>query len=170
MIMRAFVVVAGLAGAVAASQIPELMQQYRQRLGGAVDELRRVVEDFDADVAGEGLTRKNALERYHVSRDTFFNRRGVSMTRTLERFDRIAAHRTALIDATAIERPVLFWRYRDPELFDGTVGDFRPAIPTTAEGAVYAFGGFFAGAALMALLLGLLRWVGRLFRRPEPVS
>lgn len=166
MILRTLVVVAGLAGAVAASQIPELMQQYRQRLGGAVEELLRVVEDFDIDAAGEGLTRSTALERYRDSPDLFLNRRGVSMDRALARFERIVTHRTALLDASAFERPVLFWRYHDPALLRGTLAEFRPAIPTTAEGAVYAFGGFVTGAALMALLLALLRRAARLFRRP----
>ena len=170
MIMRALVVVSGLVGAVAASQIPELMQQYRQRLGGAVEELARVVADFDLDAAREDLTRDQALERYITSGDRFFNRRGVSMQRTLARFDRITAHRAALLDADAFERPVLFWTYNDPVLLDGTVGEFRPAIPTTAEGAVYASGGFVLGAVLMALLLGILRRIGRLFRRPARVS
>ena len=41
----------GLAGALTLSQAPEFAQQYRQRLGGALDELRRVVADFDADAA-----------------------------------------------------------------------------------------------------------------------
>ena len=170
MIMRALVVVSGLVGAVAASQIPELMQQYRQRLGGAVEELTRVVADFDSDAAREDLTRDQALERYITSGDRFFNRRGVSMQRTLARFDRITAHHAALLDASAVERPALFWTYSDPVLLDGTVEEFRPAVPTTAEGAVYAFGGFVLGAALMALLLGILRRIGRLFRRSARIS
>ena len=32
------------------SQTPEFAQQYRQRLGGAVDELQRIVLQFDDDV------------------------------------------------------------------------------------------------------------------------
>ena len=156
MLLRALVVVAGLAGAVAASQVPELMQQYRQRLGGAVGELVRVIEDFDADAAGEGLTRQEALARYAASPDSFLRRRGVSMERTLARFERIVEVRRLLLDANALERPVLLATYRDREVLRETVDDFRPAVPATAEGAVYAFLGFAAGASVMALLLALL--------------
>ncbi|MFL4990854.1 MAG: DUF2937 family protein, partial [Microvirga sp.] len=37
----------GLLGGVVASQGPEFGQQYRQRLGGAVDELRQVISRFE---------------------------------------------------------------------------------------------------------------------------
>lgn len=167
MIRRALIVVAGLAGAVTTSQAPELMQQYKQRLGGAAQELMRVVEDFDADAASEGLSRAEALERYDVSSETFFNKRGISMDRTLVRFERITAHRQELADATAFERPLLFWKYRDSELFEGTLADYRPAVPTTAEGAVYAFIGCVLGSVAMALLLGGLGRVWSWSRRPR---
>ena len=46
---RLAVGIAAAAGALTASQLPEFAQQYRQRLGGALEELRQVVADFDAD-------------------------------------------------------------------------------------------------------------------------
>ena len=33
-----------------ASQVPEFMQQYSQRLGGAVDELGRIVQHFEEEL------------------------------------------------------------------------------------------------------------------------
>ncbi len=163
MIVRVLVLTAALGGAVATSQIPEFMQQYRQRLGGAVDELRRVVEDFDADVASEGLTRDLALDRYGASADPFIHKRGTSMTRTLVRFDRISDHRQALIDSTAFERPALLMQYGDRELVAGTLAEYRPAVPTTPEGAVYAAFGFLLGGGMMRMVLAAIgmgrRWL-----------
>ncbi|MEM9851772.1 MAG: DUF2937 family protein, partial [Pseudomonadota bacterium] len=46
----------GCAMLCATSQFPEFSQQYVQRLGGAVDELRRVAADFDASARAAGLT------------------------------------------------------------------------------------------------------------------
>ncbi|MBR7518809.1 DUF2937 family protein, partial [Mycobacterium tuberculosis] len=37
------------------SQAPEFAQQYRQRLGGAVDELQTIIARFSADAARLGL-------------------------------------------------------------------------------------------------------------------
>jgi hypothetical protein len=41
----AIAVLAGLIG----SQGPEFAQQYRQRLGGALEELHRIIAEFDAE-------------------------------------------------------------------------------------------------------------------------
>ena len=43
MLHRSFTGLIAAAGLVSASQMPEFAQQYRQRLGGAVEELRVVV-------------------------------------------------------------------------------------------------------------------------------
>jgi len=44
---RTLGILGGLALGLTLSQFPEYAQQYVQRLGGAVDELRIIVEDFD---------------------------------------------------------------------------------------------------------------------------
>ena len=49
----AIAVLAGLIG----SQAPEFAQQYRQRLGGALEELNRIVSEFDAEVRPEPVPR-----------------------------------------------------------------------------------------------------------------
>ncbi len=166
MIARILIIVAGLGGAVIVSQAPEIMQQYQQRLGGAVQELMRVVVAFDEDAASEGLSREAALLRYEASQDVFLNKRGVSMETALVRFERIAAHRQALVDASAMERPGLFLKYRDTSLFEGTMQAYRPAVPATTEGAVYAFIGFVFGGGLAAMLVGGWRRARRALRRP----
>ena len=60
----------GLALGLALSQFPEYAQQYTQRLGGAVDELRAVTRQFDAAATAAGLSREQALARYGLSTDT----------------------------------------------------------------------------------------------------
>ncbi|MFD1282737.1 DUF2937 family protein, partial [Methylobacterium goesingense] len=66
-----------LAGAIAA-QVPEFAQQYAQRLGGTVDELRRVVSGFEADAAASGRSRNDALDRLSGDRDALVSRRGAA--------------------------------------------------------------------------------------------
>jgi len=71
--------IAGCVGAMISSQAPEFMQQYKQRLGGAIDELAQVVRHFDNDANKAGMDRASAIERYTRSGDSFFVQRGHSM-------------------------------------------------------------------------------------------
>ena len=50
-------------------QWPEFSQQYRQRLGGALDELRRVVAAFEAEAASHALTPAEAVGRLKTNPD-----------------------------------------------------------------------------------------------------
>jgi hypothetical protein len=61
----AIALLAGLIG----SQGPEFAQQYRQRLGGALEELNRIVSEFDAEVRRQNLTRAEALKRLEDNYD-----------------------------------------------------------------------------------------------------
>lgn len=158
MLTRTFSLIAGLGTATLACQMPEFMQQYHQRLGGAVQELSIVVEDFDRDAQAQGLSRSEALDSYSISSQPFINTRGLSMTRTLDRFEHINAHYEALSDANILTRPVLLAQHSDKQLMNGAWQDYKPAIPTTPEGIVYGLVGFLFGGGLVALL-------GKAYRR-----
>jgi hypothetical protein len=123
--------------AIALSQFPEYAQQYTQRLGGAVDELRVLVQDFDRAATDSGLTRSDALGRFATTGDTFIQGRGTSMERT-------------------------FARYLDTEIGARTLDNFQPAVPVTMEGFAYAAAGLLLGYLLTS---GLLRFLMLPFRR-----
>src|SRR3569833_3365876 len=86
---RTLAVLGGLGLAAMFAQFPEYAQQYEQRLGGAVDELRIIVADFDADAQKFGLSRDEALRHYAISPDAFIVARGQSMARTLARYAKL---------------------------------------------------------------------------------
>lgn len=158
MLARTLGMAVGLMGAIAASQLPEFAQQYRQRLGGAIDELRRVVDSFDRDAQGSGLNRSGALDRMKNSGDELQRRQSISVATHVARLDSLESERNAMRDAGPFERLVLFASRSDPALARRTYDDFEPAVPTTGEGAVAAGAGFFAG-------WGISRLIGALFRR-----
>ena len=142
-----------IASAVAASQVPEFAQQYRQRIGGAVDELRTFVTRFDADAASQGLNRNQAISRHLVNSDELFRKRGLAMQDTVERLDRLAAQQKAMTDDNALVRLVNFAGYADADLARATLNAYEPAVPVTTEGGVMAFLGGLIGW-LVARLLG----------------
>lgn len=165
MILRVFTVAGGLFGAASLSQFPEYSQQYTQRLSGAVDELQRVVADFDASAAAEGLSREAALTQM-VGTD-FVERRRVDMERTISRSIILAGDLEALRDASPMQRFLNAGRFADAEIAQRAWGDFKPAVPLTVTGLMFAAIGFIAGLLLIHMLVEILVWP---FRRKAVAS
>jgi hypothetical protein len=154
------VAVAAVVG-VAASQLPEFGQQYRQRLGGAVDELRRVAQSFDEDAAQNGLDRPAALAEMARNPNALVQDRAASMAETMDRLGDLEAQQRAFREAGPFGRLYTLSTHFDPPLVAAAWADYEPAVPVTSEGFVTAGGGFLA---TLLLLLGLGHLVRR---RPE---
>lgn len=152
----------GLALGLMLSQFPEYAQQYLQRLGGAVDELRVIAEDFDRAAAVAGLTRVEALGRYAGSADTFLVDRGLSVAATFARYEKLSASLERVRGANAAERFTLLPEFLDTEIGARALENFQPAVPVTMEGFAYAGGGFLLGYLIMS---GLVRFLMLPFRR-----
>ena len=154
--------IGGLGLALTLSQFPEYAQQYTQRLGGAVDELRVITEDFDRAAAEGGLDRATALGRYEASNDDFLAGRGSSMTATFQRYDQLSATLARIENADAIERLQSLPAYLDTDIGRRTLESYKPAVPVTMEGILYAGGGFILGYLVLS---GLWRFLALPFRR-----
>ncbi len=137
----AIALMAGLIG----SQGPEFAQQYRQRAGGALDELRRIVAGFDAEAAGEGLTPPEGVKRLEAESDPLARRRGEDMERTIERANRLEAQLAALASAGPLKRLYVMIEDFDPGIARNTLDNYEPAAPLTFEALV---------AAVVAALFG----------------
>jgi hypothetical protein len=147
--------IAGMGGvglAVILSQFPEYAQQYTQRLGGAVDELRVITEDFDRAAAAGGLDRAAALERYNASNDDFLAGRGTSMTATFQRYDQLSTTLARIEDAGPVERFQSLPAYLDSDIGQRTLENYQPAMPVTMEGILYAGAGFMLGYLVLSAL------------------
>lgn len=148
----------GLLAAVLASQLPEFAQQYRQRLGGAIDELSREVVQFGAEAKAERLTPDSAIERLRHNADVLAQKRAIDMNETMARLTRLERQRDSFVDAGPLTRIAVLARDFDPAIASRAYQSFEPAVPTTPEGFVSAVVGFFLGG-------GLLRLLGLPFRR-----
>lgn len=160
MLYRSFWLAAAIAGGVTASQAPEYAQQYRQRLGGALEELRAVVADFDRDAQANGLSRNEALSTYGRSDETFLNARGLSMQESIGRLERLEAQARGFSENPPLLWPVVVARNADSRLSEGAMRDFRPAVPVTGDGFVYAG----IGALVLAFTISLLHRLSRPLR------
>lgn len=142
------------------SQFPEYSQQYVQRLGGAVDELRGFVSDFDASAEKVGKTRDQALEE--MTGTEFLDNRQADMTRTIGRFEQLNADYTKMKDANTFGRIAQIRSLPDPVVMAGAWDDFKPALPLTLDGLLFLLSGYFMGYAGTA---GFGKAIGRFRER-----
>lgn len=156
MILRSLTVATGLLGAAGASQFPEYSQQYLQRLGGAVDELGRVVQDFDADAEKLDLSRERALVDL-AQGGQMGAARADTMVRTIDRHTRLSDDLAQLRGAGPFTRAKYAAKFTDGDLASKVWADYKPALPVTFEGAVFAGVGLLGGLALFSGLIALIR-------------
>jgi hypothetical protein len=162
--IRVLSLCAGLCGAATLSQYPEFAQQYTQRLAGQVDALAIVVADFDRSALDAGLTRTQALDQ--LTGTAFLTARQADMQATFARHTVLSISLSQLRKASALGRLQLAHRLNDAQTLRNTWGDFQPAVPVTAAGAVSGIAGYVGGWAFMAILLSALK---RPFqRKPAP--
>ncbi len=157
---RMLSILGGVTGAVVLSQFPEFSQQYLQRLAGKVDALTAVTTAFDASAARSGLTREAALTQ--LTGTQFSEDHQQDLRRTFAEVDVLRSNLATLRAASPLVRLTMPQRLADPETLQATWADFKPAIPTTADGAMTAGFGYVGGWSLVGGLCALL---SRPFRR-----
>jgi hypothetical protein len=161
----------GLAGALSLSQAPEFAQQYRQRLGGALEEIQRIVADFDADAAKSGLSRDEAVALHLGARETLFRDRGLRVRETIARQEVLQSQARWFETLPPSARPLAIIRGYDETLMTGMWRDYEPGLPLTPHGAMWAGAGFLALAGLFMLLTApFARWQRRRRLRREMES
>jgi hypothetical protein len=155
----------GIFGGIVASQGPEYSQQYRQRLGGAIDELQRVIARFNADASANNETQEAAIARLRSNPDDLVNRQGVAMQANVERLGRLQPHREAMMQAGPFARIALMLRDGDRDVMEAAYRDFEPAVPVTEEGLLSTAIGFIVVWGGVLLLAGFIRSFRRRPRR-----
>ncbi len=138
-------------GAVVFSQAPEFMQQYAQRLGGHLDEARRQLRQFQETAQQSGLTLERFIAQTSTNSDTAVAKLGGVMSQSLTRVDTLESAQSALQNASLWSRPFVFLKHLDSSIAQATWSVFKPAVPTTAEGLVYAVCGMLTLIAIYHL-------------------
>jgi hypothetical protein len=151
-------------GAALFSQAPELTQQYRQRLGGAIDELTLIIQNFDEQANHNGLDRQAALNIYARSSEDFLRSQGASMRDAFERYEHLYRQQSELNAASPIVRPMLVMQHMDSAILASAWRDFVPGVPISAAGLVWGgIGAFFA--LVVSIPVGAMARRARVFTR-----
>lgn len=151
MMARRVALAIGLLCGLIGAQGPEFSQQYRQRLGGALDELQRIVAAFDAEAASQSLTPAEGVVRLKDNADPLARERGADVEADKARAARLESEIAEMQGAGPFRRLVVMAGELDVPTARQTLQDFEPAVPVTSEalvvGGIAAFAGW--GATLL---------------------
>ncbi len=157
----------------AATQAPEFWQQYRQRLGGAIDELTTIVGQFDSDAAAQHLNEQHAVSRLEANPDPLAQGRGAEMQHIIDRLARLRQSEAAFNSTNVVSKWIALAETFDPTIAARAYEAYQPAIPTTPDGFISGLVGFVIGW-LLTHLIGLpIRHRKKLFaprQKPEVVE
>jgi hypothetical protein len=108
-----------------ASQAPEFKNQYTQRIGGAVDELKIIVRNFQEDASRSNSNQEQALARLKSNSDSFVQAQGVRMDENIFRLERLQNQKITLDGSGTIDGLITLALHYDPQLFERTRENYR---------------------------------------------
>jgi hypothetical protein len=135
-VTRRLALAIGFLCAIIAAQAPEFAQQYRQRLGGALDELHRVIAQFDVETAAQSLSREQGLARLERNDDPLARERGEAVASDVERAQKLERQQQDFAEAGSFARLTALARDYDPTMASRALAAFETAVPTSIEGLV----------------------------------
>ncbi len=133
MLVRRLALAIGLFCALVGSQLPEFAQQYRQRLGGAIDELNRLIGEFDSEAGAQSMTQAQGIDRLKNNADDLARQRGAAMESDVSRVIRLGHQRDAFQSAGPLRRLVALIENFDPPTAAQAIADYEPAVPITSR-------------------------------------
>jgi hypothetical protein len=154
-----------LAGVLAAGCVPGFITQYRQRLGGRLDQVLMDLAPFQAIAEHEHHGSLPELVQYHLqSSDPTFHQEGMALQSLMHSADQLRSMVQALNTDLPHQCLYLLW-HADLPLLSATWADYRPVFALDLQGTIFAL---VIGIALWVLFLflwhglaGLMRLLGR---------
>lgn len=163
-----------LGGALALSQAPLFVQQYKQQLMGRVEELNLQIHVLKEAARLSDKTLEQYIAKFVQNADPDFSRQGEIMQGMVVRWTNLNQGLHALNEANLWKKPLAFMHYYNEDVVQATWKHFEIGIPMNVEGAVYGLVGLAIGFFVFSLIktfLGFL-WKGCLslmsFRKASP--
>ncbi|HTV79893.1 MAG TPA: DUF2937 family protein [Steroidobacteraceae bacterium] len=161
-----------LAAILLASCVPSFIAQYRQRLGGRLDQVRADLAPFQAIADRNfGGSLSKLIDHHIASPDTTFHQEGVAIQAMADALVRLQDAIQAL-NTDLVHQCLYLVNHPDYDLLRSTWGIYQPGFTLTLQGAVFALA---IGLVVWLLFLGLwhgtaaaVRARGRTPRNPGP--
>lgn len=146
-----------LAGLLSASQIPGYVQEYEQRLGGARDEVTRLLEEFSAIAERSGTDLATYAERLAGDDDPSIGATGREIISLSERVYRMTTHAEALAVSSRFMKPVVLVRDGDREIIGAAWKAYHHTLTLDPEfGAIGLGVGWFVFIFFAAIVGAIL--------------
>src|ERR1700687_4591084 len=150
-----------LVAVVVAACIPSFIVQYRQRVGGRLDQAVADLSPFQAIADRYHGGSLAELIHYHLqSTDATFHQEGAALQSMVQAAERLRAMLAAL-DTDLLHQCGYLLLHHDTTLLRATWGGYQPGFTLDLQSAVFALA---VGVTLWAIFLGVWLGVGRLFR------
>lgn len=144
-----------LASVLCAACVPSFITQYRQRLGGRLDQVLADLAPFQAIANRQFGGNLRELVRYHLqSRDLTFHQEGMALQTMIDAAARLRASLQAL-NTDLLHQCLYLVRQPDFDLLRSTWNAYQPGFTFTLQGALFALA---LGVLVWLLFLGL--WHG----------
>jgi len=142
-----------LAAFLLAGCVPAFITQYRQRLGGALDQVIKDLAPFrEIAKQNHGGRIEKLIEHHQLSQDASFQAEGNAISAMLRSVDRMRAALEAL-DTNVFEQVLVLVRRGDLQIAKATWTAYQPAFSFSMEGMLFA-----GAVALAAWLMFMLGW------------
>lgn len=152
MLKRVLIITVGLLVAGVAAQAPEFIQQYTQRLGGWRDAYYADITELDARAKKLNQSRDQYIAALRASKEPEARQEGEHWANRVVYLELLKQAYGDLTGAAPWMRVPVFIKHYNGELVRRTWKVFKPALPTTLEGAAYAAAGFLLGWVLAVLI------------------
>jgi hypothetical protein len=151
-----------VASIIVAGCIPSFIAQYRQRLGGRLDQVRADLSLFQ-EIANryQGGSLDKLIEVHLASADKTFHDEGVAIKTMVETAQRLEQAVNAL-NADLMHQVMYLIRHGEAQIASGTWDVFQPAFPLTVESVVFALS---VGLVIWLLFLALWHFVALIIER-----
>lgn len=135
--------------------VPGFIVQYRQRLGGALDQVSKDLAPF-REIAKQfhGGKLEKLIEHHVFSTDPTFQAEGSAIQAMVRTLDRLRAAVEAL-DTDLVHQILVLFKRADPQIMKATWVAYQPGFSFTAEGLIFA-----GVVALTVWLIFMLVWLG----------
>ena len=143
-------------------QIPHFVVQYKQRLGGHVDELASIIQQYKEAATLSGKTIKEYINLFLDSGIPEFINAGKIMNLNLERLDYLNKALNDLMSSSSFTQFFIFLKTMDHKICKATLANFTPGIAFNFEALIYAFVGSIIGFIIFSTIKKIIYLIFRI--------